>query len=120
MNSSGEKEQFNSGAVRDLCPDKPRPDLCSPFAEERVGEWLRLGAVKYGERNYEKGMPISRCIQSLCRHLMYYRQGNRSEDHLAAIVFNASAIIHYEEMIKRGVLPKELDDMSLYHKPVTE
>jgi hypothetical protein len=117
MNDSGERQQFATGAVRDTATEKPRPDLISPFAEERLGEWLRLGAKKYAERNWEMGMPISRCVASLMRHVMKFRQGLTDEDHLAAIMFNAMAIIHYQEMIKRGVLDKSLDDMPTYLLP---
>ncbi|NLS96660.1 MAG: hypothetical protein GXX96_31375 [Planctomycetaceae bacterium] len=112
--TSGSEESFASGAVRDLSSDKMRPDLFSPFAEERIGKWLMLGAKRYRERNWEKGMPFSRCWASLCRHKTKWQQGLRDEDHLAAIVFNAMAILHYEEMIRRGVLPAELDDMPKY------
>ena len=59
-------------------------------------------------------MPFSRCVASLKRHLMKYQQGKRDEDHLAAIMFNAMALIHYEEMIERGRLPAELNDMPNY------
>ena len=114
MHDSGRRQSFASGAIRDTADDKPRPDLISPFAIERLGEWLRLGARKYEERNWEKGMPVSRCVASLYRHLMYYHQGHRNEDHLAAILFNAMAIIHYEEMVKRGMLPLDLLDMPDY------
>jgi len=114
MNDSGERQEFDTGAVRDTAEDKPRPDLYSPFAEERVGQWLAKGAEKYAERNWEAGIPISRCWASLCRHKMAYQQGKRDEDHLAAIIFNAMAIMHYEEMIERGVLPALLDDMPAY------
>jgi hypothetical protein len=120
MHDSGEHQTFDTGAVRDIGAAKPRPDLISPFAEERLGEWLRLGAQKYSEHNWEKGMPMSRCIASLCRHLMAYRQGKRDEDHLSAIMFNAMALIHYEEMIGRGVLPHELDDRQRYEKMDSE
>ncbi len=116
MNDSGERQEFVTGAVRDTAEGKPRPDLISPFAEERVGAWLMMGAEKYEERNWEEGMPFSRCMASLRRHTMAYQQGKREEDHLAAIIFNAMAIIHYEEMIERGVLPEELDDMPRYQR----
>lgn len=114
MHDSGKRQSFSTGAVRDMADDKPRPDLFSPFAEERVGEWLRLGAEKYTEHNWAKGIPNSRCFASLRRHAMRFQQGDRSEDHLAAIIFNAMAITHNEEMIRRGILPKELDDMPVY------
>ena len=109
------KQQFSTGAQRDTDDDKPRPDLVSPFMEERMGEWLRKGGEHYGMRNWEKGIPFSRCWASLCRHKMKWQQGKRDEDHLAAIVFNAMAIIHYQEMIGRSVLPDTLNDMPNYN-----
>lgn len=115
MADGGAKQTFGEGrAIRDTADDKPRPDLISPFAEERLGHWLRMGANKYAERNWERGMPFTRCIASLRRHLMKYMQGKRDEDHLAAILFNAMAIIHYEAMIQAGVLPADLNDMPNY------
>lgn len=114
MHDSGTRQSFTTGAVRDTAGDKPRPDLASPFALERLGEWLRLGAVKYQERNWEKGIPISRCVASLSRHLMKYQQGARDEDHMAAVMCNAMFILHNEELVRRGVLPAELDDMPRY------
>jgi hypothetical protein len=117
MADGGTKQSFGDGrAIRDTAEDKPRPDLISPFAEDRQGHWLRMGAAKYAERNWEKGMPFSRCVASLRRHVMKYQQGLRDEDHLAAIMFNAMALIHYEEMIERGVLPAELNDMPNYQR----
>jgi len=117
MHDSGKRQEFTTGAMRDTADDKPRPDLISPFAEERLGEWMRKGAVKYHEFNWAKGLPMSRCLSSLCRHIMKFKQGMKDEDHLSAILFNAMAIIHYEEMIKRGWLPKELDDIFKYENP---
>jgi hypothetical protein len=115
MVDNGKRQSFGENrAIRDTADDKPRPDLISPFAEERQGHWLLLGARKYAERNWEKGMPFSRCVASLKRHLMKYQQGKKDEDHLAAIMFNAMALIHYEEMIERGVLLAELNDMPNY------
>jgi len=113
MKDSGDRQTFETGAVRD-CGDKPRPDLISPFMKERVGIWLAKGAKKYSERNWEKGIPFSRCIASLERHLMSYQQGKTDEDHLSAIVFNAMALIHYEEMIARDQLPSSLKDIPNY------
>jgi len=114
VHDSGKREQFKGGTVRDTAEGKPRPDLASPFAEKRIGEWFRLGAEKYAARNWETGMPISRVWASLRRHVLDWQSGDRSEDHLAAIAWNAEAIMHYEEMIVRGRLPEELADMPDY------
>ena len=115
MQDSGERQSFETGAVRDSAEGKSRPDLISPFATERLGNWLLLGSKKYSERNWERGIPVSRTIASLHRHLMKYQQGSKDEDHLAAIMCNAMFILHTEEMVKRGVLPESLLDMPDYH-----
>jgi nucleoside 2-deoxyribosyltransferase len=114
MKDSGERQKFTTGAVRDTATGKPRPDLISPHANLREGAWLKLGAEKYKERNWEAGIPISRCIASLARHLESYKLGLRDEDHMAAIRCNAGFILHYEEEIKAGRLDSSLDDMPHY------
>jgi len=116
MTDSGKREQFNTGAVRDGAEDKIRPDLISPYANAREGAWLAKGARKYSARNWEQGMPISRCIASLERHLLAYKQGQCNEDHMAAIRTNSGFILHYEEMIRMGILSEDLDDMPKYEQ----
>ena len=117
MQDSGKRQTFETGAVRDTAEGKPRPDLISPFAMERLAEWLRLGSLKYSERNWERGLPISRSTASLHRHLMKFQQGCTDEDHIAAILCNAMFIAHTQEMVKRGVLPESLLDMPDYQPP---
>ena len=117
MQDSGRRETFPSGAERDAAEGKPRPDLISPFATERLAEWLRLGAEKYAPRNWEKGLPVSRSMASLCRHVMKFQQGCTDEDHVAAIMCNAMFIAHTQEMCKCGVLPESLLDMPDYQQP---
>lgn len=118
MHDSGKRQQFASGAVRDTAENKPRPDLISPHAHLREGAWLGIGAQKYAERNWEAGIPISRCIASLCRHLAAYQLGLTDEDHMAAIRTNAGFILHYEEEIKAGRLDPAIDDMPKYTQRV--
>ena len=114
MRDSGKREQFDSGAVRDTAEGKSRPDLVSPYAEDRIGQWMAEGALKYDERNWEKGMRISRCVASISRHLIAFKMGLQDEDHLAAIAVNAQFIMHYQAMIGVGKLPITLDDMPDY------
>ena len=120
MQDSGNRREFTTGAVRDRSEDKPRPALISPFASERLGNWLAKGAKKYSSRNWEKGMPISECIESLERHIMRYKQGMVDEDHMAAVMCNAMFILHYEEGMRHGFLSRELDDMPRYLIRCTE
>ena len=114
MQDSGRRDTFDTGAVRDSGEGKPRPDLFSAFALERIGRWMELGAKKYEPHNWAKDMSYMRVAASLHRHLMMYMQYDRSEDHLAAIAVNASFLMHYDAMIDRGVLPQSLDDLPKY------
>lgn len=78
---------------------------------ERDARHMENGAVKYGERNWELGQPLSRFLDSALRHLVKWTQGHRDEDHLAAARWNIAGIMHTELMIAKGELPRELDDM---------
>jgi hypothetical protein len=112
MKDSGERRKFPSGAVRDRAKGKPRPDLISPFMLLRVGRWLAMGAEKYEARNWEKGIPLSDCWASLCRHQAKYAAGEQDEDHLAALIANAMFIMHFQETGRT-----DLDDMPKYIWP---
>ena len=94
---SGERVEFSTGSVRDTNKGKPRYDLISTLALRRIAYLMMRGAVKYGERNWEKGQPESRLYESALRHLMEYKLGEDDEDHLSAACFNIMAIIHFEE-----------------------
>lgn len=86
------------GCVRELRQGKGTYHLITPVGLERLAHWYELGAIKYGERNWEGGgMPISHCFDSMFRHMVKYLSGRNDEDHLAAIVWNAFAIMHYEK-----------------------
>ena len=111
IKDSGERREFATGARRDMAGDKARPDLISPFALMRVGQWLKMGAGKYGERNWEMGMPFSVFTASAFRHLVKWMMGWTDEDHLAAVVFNCQALIHFQETGRT-----ELDDMPHYQE----
>lgn len=111
VNDSGLRESFDTGAVRDTRTGKGRYDLLSTIAIRRIAQHYENGAVKYQDRNWEKGQPLSRYMDSALRHLFRFLGGERDEDHLAAAAWNVMAIIHTEEMVKRGKLPKELNDM---------
>jgi hypothetical protein len=128
---SGERRQFESGAVRDIAQGKGRCDLM-PLGI--IGEWtnddclceineylyngdpgylwsaLRLfleehgmglhtcllevakhfedGAVKYGDRNWEKGIPVHCYIDSAVRHYIKFNRGDHDEPHDRAFMWN--------------------------------
>jgi hypothetical protein len=94
---NGTRDGFSGGAVRDAQTGKPRFDLIPPGPLERLADLYARGAEKYDEHNWTKGMPTSRILASLFRHLERYRAGDRTEDHLAAVAWNTFAIMHFEE-----------------------
>jgi hypothetical protein len=105
VTDSGVREEFATGSVRDTRIGKGRYDLLSPIALRRLARHTENGAVKYGDRNWEKGQYVSRYLDSAIRHLYCYLGGARDEDHLAAVMWNAMAAIHTEEKCRAGELP---------------
>lgn len=104
LKDGGARQQFETGAQRDTAKGKGRPELISPFMLTRLSKWLEQGAEKYEARNWEKGIPEQRCVASLFRHLIAHMRGLGDEDHLAAIIFNAMAIIHFQETGRSDML----------------
>jgi hypothetical protein len=115
IKDSGVRQDFPSGSVRDIQKGKGRYDLISPVFMRRLAVHTEGGAAKYGERNWEKGIPNSRYFDSAVRHLINYQAGFRDEDHLAAAAWNIMCIIHNEEQIKKKLLSDNLSDMPTYY-----
>lgn len=61
----------------------------------RLARHYENGAAKYDPRNWEKGLSSARCFDSGIRHMVRYIDGDRSEDHLAAAIWNLVGIKHY-------------------------
>lgn len=97
IQDSGNRQEFGTGAVRDIQEGKGRFDLIPPEAIFRLAKLYEGGARKYSPRNWEKGIPISRCLDSCFRHLYKYLAGWTDEDHLASAMWNIAAIMHYEK-----------------------
>jgi len=133
---SGERRQFDTGAVRDIVEGKGRCDLVPidvvanllPEGEQlvfsEIGKYMcskdkdvtylydavklfissvdidiytailevakhyEDGCNKYGERNWEKGIPLHCYIDSGLRHLLKYYRGDRDESHDRAFIWN--------------------------------
>lgn len=107
---SGKRQEFPTGSRRDSAEGKGRFDLIPPYPLTRLAQLYERGAAKYGDRNWEKGQPVMRYMDSLLRHATNFLEGEDTEDHLAAIVFNAFGAIFTLRQIELGKLPVELDD----------
>ena len=114
-----EKQDYDTGATRDAVKGKGRFDLIPDLALTRLVGVYERGGLNHGDRNWEKGLPLSRLIDSAIRHITQYKMSKympelNEEDHLAHSVWNILAAMHVDEMISRGNLPEKLDDLPRY------
>lgn len=88
---SGKRQAFKGGMVRDISQDKDRYDLIPIFMLKRWGALMQRGAIKYGERNWEKAETVealNRFKESALRHMFQWLEGDLTEDHASAVMFN--------------------------------
>ena len=128
---SGERRQFETGAVRDIQDGKGRCDLmpldivaailddvvlfniseftisddvmylkdaigyfnnaeygCPYTMLLEVAKHFEEGAKKYGENNWQKGIPTKHYIDSAVRHYLKHLRGDQDEPHDRAFVWN--------------------------------
>lgn len=131
IKDSGERREFESGAVRDVTQGKGRCDLLpldvvgTLLMDARlnyIDEYIRTGnkgslqkviadfslehfdncytamlevakhyedgCRKYGERNWERGIPLHCYIDSGVRHYIKYLRGDKDEPHDRAFLWN--------------------------------
>ena len=108
---SGKVQEFATGAVRDTQEGKGRFDLLPYYAITRLAKLFENGAKRYSEENWKKGIPLRRYLDSMLRHSFKFMAGIEDEDHLAAVMWNAACLLETQELIKLGLLPKELDNL---------
>lgn len=142
IKDSGERREFETGAVRDIQKGKGRCDLMpldvasmllhskeeesNPILDDlslyvisgntiyllsalncfakiafestenmllEVSVHFEEGALKYGENNWQKGIPTQCYIDSAVRHYMKYSRGDNDERHDRAFVWNLMCCI---------------------------
>ena len=97
LDDSGKRINYGEGkAERE--PTVGKGDMYSfpPAAMLRLSKHYELGSMKYSQRNYMKGIPVSRFMDSALRHLYKYLDGMDDEDHLAAAAFNILGAMQME------------------------
>jgi len=99
QNSSNKEEMrtFETGAKRSIEEGKGRYDLLPWEAIHELAIHCEEGALKYGERNCEKGIPIHSLLDSAIRHLSCYMRGMKDEPHLRAAMWNIAFAIWMEK-----------------------
>lgn len=117
VKDSGKRESFSTGAVRDTAEGKGRYDLLPAYALHRLARHFENGAVKYGDENWRKGIPLRRFMDSAIRHMLKFLEGHRDEDHAAAAAWNILGLIETQEQIRRGNLPESLNNLPDFATP---
>ena len=116
VKDSGKEQSFGTGAVRDIQEGKGRFDLLPPYALLRVAKHFENGANRYQERNWEKGIPCSRYLDSAFRHMIKIMMGLEDEDHEGACAWNLLCLMETKMRADLGILPKELNDLPTIYK----
>ena len=142
IKDSGNRREFDTGAVRDISEGKGRCDLlplgaiCDLIPDKHlilgmIEDYIRVGSVnilgrvfkefskryfenvetaileasihfeqgcqKYGERNWEKGIPLHCYMDSAVRHYLKFQRGDTDERHDRAFIWNILCAIWTHE-----------------------
>lgn len=108
---SGKRTEFETGARRDCQGGKGRMDLLPWRAIMELSRVYEEGSIKYGDRNWEKGIPLSRFADSGPRHFAKWMAGYVDEPHLDMAIWNFMSMLDTILRIKEGLLPSSLDDL---------
>jgi hypothetical protein len=92
--------------------DKSRVDLIPPEFILALGQHFGVGAKKYAERNWEKGMSWSRCYASAQRHMLAFWGGEELDPetgspHVICAAWNMCVLHWY------GLYRTNLDDRAV-------
>ena len=89
------KAVFASGASSS--EEQPRYDLIPYVATQREAARMGMGAREHGENNWMRGVGdkvfYRDRVNHLVNHALKYANGDRSEDHLAAVRCNAAMVM---------------------------
>jgi hypothetical protein len=93
-----DQHNFRSDRGHKEVDGKLRYDLIPPSLELELAKVVTAGALKYGDRNWEKGIPTDECIGAIKRHLARFQLGQEFSPHdgaheMAHIVFWCMVLI---------------------------
>lgn len=92
------EKKFPTGAVRSADAELTRYDLISPIGLAAVAAACAEGAQKYGDFNWERGMPAHDLLNHAIRHIYLFLSGCREEEHLGHAAWNVIGAIHSLEV----------------------
>lgn len=94
MPDNDARHQFETGAVRSADRDEERWDLISPIGMKALARTYAEGAAKFGDANWENGMPVTDLLNHGIAHIYAFLSGDRGEDHLGHAAWNILGAIH--------------------------
>jgi hypothetical protein len=111
IKDSGERRDFGTGAVRDMASGKGRFDLLPWAVIRAIAIHYQKGCEKYGDRNWENGIPVHSFLDSAIRHASQVIDGRNDENHLVAAIWNLICAYQTILWIQEGKFPVELYDL---------
>ena len=87
------------------------PSDIPPCAIRALAKRFEDGAAKYQRNNWMQGIPMSRYFDAMMRHLMQWHEGDTTEDHAGAVLWNAACALWTEQGITTGRLDPLLMDL---------
>jgi hypothetical protein len=104
IKDSGERQEFDSGMVRDTTEGKIDYLLAldGPMFK-RYAIHLTKGAKKYAKRNWMQARgeaELERFKESALRHFLQWLAGDTDEDHAAAVIFNINGAEYVKEKMR--------------------
>lgn len=110
-------KEITGGIKHDL--DKEKFDLMPMMPLLELAKLFTLGAVKYGVRNWEKGMKFGRLFAAMMRHSIKWWAGEKydqenGQHHLVAVMWNAMVLMELENT------HPEMDDREIQNFPLRE
>ena len=127
VQASDSNRQFDSGAVRGEDAGRGKPHLL-PFAALaciikdgfgnacdapwggiiELSKLYEAGSLKYPDRNWERGMPLSCFVDSALRHFRKFLRGDKDEPHLVQYCWNLCGLLQTHMWVADATLPSSL------------
>lgn len=117
--NSGYKETFHLySALFHFAEGWPKRelDVTATFADIflEVAKHFEEGAKKYGENNWQKGLPVHCYIDSAVRHYLKWLRGDKDEPHDRAFVWNLMCCIWGVDFSPRAKEKENATTITLY------
>ena len=114
LKDSGERITFAGGAMKEPSGTRARFELVPWEVIRELAEHYARGALKYADRNWEKGITIMTFMCSAFRHLEQFLRGETDEPHLISALWHIAGARWTLIRIADGSLPESLDDRPVY------